>query len=93
MSRFVKRAILLVSWVICCEIWILYSANLSYVATCTATGLAIMAPGVSRVCSVCELRCLNLSELSRMAKEYLGAETVGESSGEVCGGCGGKFLV
>ncbi|EXV04953.1 transcription factor IIIC subunit delta domain protein [Metarhizium robertsii] len=61
-------------------------------ATCTATGLAIMAPGVSRVCSVCDLRCLNLSELSRIAKEHLGPSTVVESAGEVCGGCGGKFL-
>ncbi|TWU76419.1 hypothetical protein ED733_006852 [Metarhizium rileyi] len=62
-------------------------------ATCTATGLAIMAPGVSRVCSVCELRCLNLPELSRIAKAHLGPDTVVESAGDVCGGCGGKFLV
>lgn len=63
-----------------------------FTATCTATGLAIMSPGVSRVCSVCDLRCLNLSELSRIAKEHLGPATVVESAGEVCGGCGGKFL-
>lgn len=52
-----------------------------------------MAPGVSRVCSVCELRCLNVSELSRVAKDHLGPETVVESAGDVCGGCGGKFLI
>lgn len=62
-------------------------------ATCTATGLAIMAPGVSRICAVCQLRCLNPSELLRIARQHLGAGAVVQSAGEVCGGCGGKFLV
>ncbi|KHN95711.1 Peptidase C13, legumain [Metarhizium album ARSEF 1941] len=62
-------------------------------ATCTATGLAIMAPAVSRVCSVCGLRCLKLSELVRTARRHLGADAAVESAGELCGGCGGKFLL
>lgn len=62
-------------------------------ATCTATGLAILAPGISRVCSVCDLRCLNVSELSRIATEHIGPDAAVESLGEVCGGCGGKFLI
>ncbi|KAK5998351.1 GPI-anchor transamidase [Cladobotryum mycophilum] len=63
-------------------------------ATCAASGIPIMAPGVSRVCGVCKLRCLKVSELEKLAREYLGSsEGVTASSGEVCGGCGGKFVV
>ncbi|KAG5980132.1 hypothetical protein E4U55_004355 [Claviceps digitariae] len=62
-------------------------------ATCAATGLAILAPGISRICSVCDLRCLNISELSRIATEHIASGAVVESLGEACGGCGGKFLI
>ncbi|KAG6054616.1 hypothetical protein E4U17_003644 [Claviceps sp. LM77 group G4] len=62
-------------------------------ATCVATGLAILAPGISRICSVCDLRCLNISELSRIAAQHISPEAVVESLGEACGGCGGKFLL
>ncbi|KAG6101952.1 hypothetical protein E4U31_003519 [Claviceps sp. LM219 group G6] len=62
-------------------------------ATCAATGLAILAPGISRICSVCDLRCLNISELSRIAAQHISPEAVVESLGEACGGCGGKFLL
>ncbi|KAG5940890.1 hypothetical protein E4U53_007526 [Claviceps sorghi] len=62
-------------------------------ATCAATGLAILAPGTSRICSVCSLRCLTISELSRIATEHISPGTVVESLGEACGGCGGKFLI
>ncbi|KAG6006418.1 hypothetical protein E4U21_007084 [Claviceps maximensis] len=62
-------------------------------ATCAATGLAILAPGISRICSVCDLRCLNISELSRIATSHIGPGSVVESLGEACGGCGGKFLI
>jgi hypothetical protein len=51
-----------------------------------------MAPDISRICAVCELRCLKVTELTRIADEHLGAGTMVESSGEVCGGCGGKFV-
>ncbi|KAJ3465501.1 hypothetical protein MRS44_006159 [Fusarium solani] len=61
-------------------------------ARCASTGLAIMAPDISRICAVCELRCLKVTELTRIAEELLGAGTMVESSGEVCGGCGGKFV-
>ncbi|RGP75304.1 hypothetical protein FSPOR_926 [Fusarium sporotrichioides] len=61
-------------------------------ARCASTGLAIMAPDISRICAVCELRCLKVAELTRVAVENFGPGTMIESSGEVCGGCGGKFV-
>ncbi|KAF4963669.1 hypothetical protein FSARC_8313 [Fusarium sarcochroum] len=61
-------------------------------ARCASTGLAIMAPDISRICAVCELRCLKVAELARVAEQWLGPGTKIESSGEVCGGCGGKFV-
>ncbi|RFN53520.1 hypothetical protein FIE12Z_2128 [Fusarium flagelliforme] len=61
-------------------------------ARCASTGLAIMAPDISRICAVCELRCLKVTELSRIAVENFGPGTRIESSGETCGGCGGKFV-
>ncbi|KAL4729394.1 hypothetical protein ACLX1H_003811 [Fusarium chlamydosporum] len=61
-------------------------------ARCASTGLAIMAPDISRICAVCELRCLKVAELTRVAVENFGPGTSIESSGEVCGGCGGKFV-
>ncbi|KAI5463201.1 hypothetical protein BGZ63DRAFT_505263 [Mariannaea sp. PMI_226] len=61
-------------------------------ARCASTGLAIMGPDISRICAVCELRCLKVSELIRLAEEQYGPGTKVESSGEACGGCGGKFV-
>ncbi|PNY24186.1 Uncharacterized protein TCAP_05874 [Tolypocladium capitatum] len=61
-------------------------------ATCAATGLPIMAPGVSRLCAVCGLRCLKVSELPAIADRYIGSNAVVDSAGDVCGGCGGKFV-
>ncbi|KAH7165584.1 peptidase C13 family-domain-containing protein [Dactylonectria macrodidyma] len=61
-------------------------------ARCASTALAIMGPDISRMCAVCELRCLKVSELSKIAEECIGPGTRVESSGEVCGGCGGKFV-
>lgn len=51
-----------------------------------------MGPDISRICAVCELRCLNVAELTKIAEEHFGPGTKIESSGEVCGGCGGKFV-
>ncbi|PTB80657.1 hypothetical protein M440DRAFT_1348832 [Trichoderma longibrachiatum ATCC 18648] len=63
-------------------------------AVCATTGIPILAPGISRVCGVCKMRCLTVSELERLAEEHLGSvEAVGDAQGEVCGGCGGKFVV
>lgn len=52
-----------------------------------------MAPGISRVCAVCELRCLKASELDKLAMQYLREDIEIDSGAEVCGGCGGKFVV
>ncbi|KAF4846454.1 hypothetical protein CGCSCA4_v006059 [Colletotrichum siamense] len=62
-------------------------------ATCAATGLAILAPGISRACAVCGLRCLVAKEVVKIAQEHLGPDVRVETSEEVCGGCGGKFVV
>ncbi|KAK3190520.1 hypothetical protein K4F52_003541 [Lecanicillium sp. MT-2017a] len=62
-------------------------------ATCAASGVPIMAPGISRVCAVCELRCLKASELEKIAMQYLHEDVELDSAAETCGGCGGKFVV
>ncbi|KAM3502598.1 hypothetical protein MY10362_004752 [Beauveria mimosiformis] len=62
-------------------------------ATCASSGMPIMAPGVSRVCAVCGLRCLQTAELARLAGEHLGRDVPLDVSAETCGGCGGKFIV
>lgn len=63
-------------------------------AICATSGIPILAPGISRVCGVCKMRCLKVAELERLAEEYLGSvDAVGDSQGEVCGGCGGKFVI
>lgn len=63
-------------------------------AICATSGIPILAPGISRVCGVCKMRCLKVSELEKLAEEHLGSvDAVGDSQGEVCGGCGGKFVV
>lgn len=62
-------------------------------ATCASSGMPIMAPGISRVCAVCGLRCLQTAELARLAEKYLGRDVTLDLSAEICGGCGGKFIV
>ncbi|KAK2018067.1 hypothetical protein LZ32DRAFT_613972 [Colletotrichum eremochloae] len=62
-------------------------------ATCASTGLAILAPGISRACAVCGLRCLVTKEVFKIAQEHLGPDAKVEASEEMCGGCGGKFVV
>nr|XP_036581278.1 uncharacterized protein CTRU02_08793 [Colletotrichum truncatum]KAF6789546.1 hypothetical protein CTRU02_08793 [Colletotrichum truncatum] len=62
-------------------------------ATCAATGLAILAPGISRACAVCGLRCLVAKEVVKIAQEHLGPDAKIDASEQVCGGCGGKFVV
>ncbi|PON21332.1 hypothetical protein TGAM01_v209783 [Trichoderma gamsii] len=63
-------------------------------AICATSGIPILAPGISRVCGVCKMRCLKVSELEKLAEEYLGSvDAVGDAQGEVCGGCGGKFVI
>lgn len=64
-----------------------------FVATCASSGMPIMAPGISRVCAVCGLRCLQTAELARLAREHLGHGVPLDMSAEICGGCGGKFIV
>ncbi|EXK35351.1 hypothetical protein FOXG_06333 [Fusarium oxysporum f. sp. lycopersici 4287] len=61
-------------------------------ARCASTGLAIMAPDISRICAVCELRCLKVAELKRVVETHFGPGANVQASGEVCGGCGGKFV-
>ncbi|TQV98876.1 hypothetical protein V2A60_007424 [Cordyceps javanica] len=62
-------------------------------ATCVSSGMPIMAPGISRVCAVCGLRCLQAAELHKLAKEHLGHDVTLDMHAETCGGCGGKFIV
>lgn len=62
-------------------------------ATCAASGLPIMQPGISRICAVCESRCLKGFELERIAGEHLGPGSIDRSViPGLCGGCGGKFV-
>ncbi|KAL2875417.1 hypothetical protein SGCOL_009325 [Colletotrichum sp. CLE4] len=62
-------------------------------ATCASTGLAILAPGISRACAVCGLRCLVAKEVIKIAQEHMGPDAKVDASEEACGGCGGKFVV
>ncbi|KAJ2972603.1 hypothetical protein NQ176_g7066 [Zarea fungicola] len=62
-------------------------------ATCVSSGIPIMAPGISRVCAVCGLRCLKPSELEKLSKEFLDDTVKIDTAAELCGGCGGKFIV
>jgi hypothetical protein len=76
---------------------ICYLMNLSPntgAATCSATGLAILKPGISRTCAVCGLRCLRGKELHRLAEEgHLGPRGGRlDISVDLCGVCGGKFV-
>ncbi|KAK0391204.1 hypothetical protein NLU13_0705 [Sarocladium strictum] len=62
-------------------------------AACVATGLAIMEPGISRVCAVCGKRHLRRSQLEALAREHLGPAVSVPKAGEACEACGGKFVV
>lgn len=65
-------------------------------AVCAASGLAIMEPGVSRCCGVCQARCLDVARLAGLlaaAGKTGEAEVVrNEVNGNVCVQCGGKYL-
>lgn len=67
-------------------------------AICGVTGFAIMAPGVSRVCGVCQSRVLGWEFLlERILKPAgVGEEDVAVMKDEmwrdVCARCGGKYL-
>ncbi|KAJ4417468.1 hypothetical protein N0V82_006132 [Gnomoniopsis sp. IMI 355080] len=68
------------------------------VAVCGVTGLAIMAPGISRACGVCQSRILGWEALlervlrpSGMSEEEV-AFMRGEMARDVCARCGGKYL-
>ncbi|EEY14884.1 conserved hypothetical protein [Verticillium alfalfae VaMs.102] len=62
------------------------------VSTCTASGLAILAPGISRACGVCGRRCLAAEQITRIAETHGVEAVVDPSAVELCGGCGGKFI-
>ncbi|ROT40749.1 hypothetical protein SODALDRAFT_330491 [Sodiomyces alkalinus F11] len=61
-------------------------------ATCSATGLAILAPGISRACGVCGRRCLTVSKIREAAEKQGVSLDDSRSFGEACGICGGKFI-
>ncbi|CRK09923.1 hypothetical protein BN1723_009093 [Verticillium longisporum] len=61
-------------------------------ATCTASGLAILAPGISRACGVCGRRCLAARQIASIAETHGVEAVVDPSAVELCGGCGGKFI-
>ncbi|KAH6659340.1 hypothetical protein BKA67DRAFT_529497 [Truncatella angustata] len=60
-------------------------------ANCAATGLPILAPGISNNCAVCGSKCLKPNEIPANAGDAATA-FVKQISSELCGGCGGKFL-
>lgn len=68
------------------------------VAVCGVTGLAIMAPGISRACGVCQSRILGWDALLEMVLRPAGmseedvAFVRGEMAQDVCARCGGKYL-
>ncbi|KAI1876696.1 uncharacterized protein JN550_000768 [Neoarthrinium moseri] len=58
---------------------------------CAASGLPILAPGVSNTCGICGSKCLKPDDLVAMAGDTA-ASAARQISSELCGGCGGKFL-
>lgn len=68
------------------------------VAVCGVTGLAIMAPGISRACGVCQSRIIGWAYLlDKVLKPAGVGEAVvafmkGEMGRDVCARCGGKYL-
>lgn len=78
-------------------------ANGHVFENCAATGIPILAPGVSNTCAVCGSKCLKPGELLAIAAAaaaepgfgFAGGDVqsvVDEISPELCGGCGGKFI-
>ncbi|KAL2754246.1 hypothetical protein ACRALDRAFT_2060173 [Sodiomyces alcalophilus JCM 7366] len=61
-------------------------------ATCSTTGLAILAPGISRACGVCGRRCLTVAKMKEAAQKQGVSLDARGSFGEACGICGGKFI-
>lgn len=67
-------------------------------AVCGVTGLAIMAPGISRACGVCQSRVLGWEFLLERILKLAGvgdedaAFVKGEMGRDVCARCGGKYL-
>lgn len=63
--------------------------------SCAATGVPILAPGITYTCGVCGSKCLRPGDLAALAAEHdagLAAFVEREVSSELCGGCGGKFM-
>lgn len=69
-----------------------YDQQLTFSAICSSSGLAILAPGISRVCAVCQRRCLQESELKRLLEQHSEDSSSLDSLALTCGGCGGKFV-
>ncbi|KAI1317298.1 hypothetical protein F5Y16DRAFT_153203 [Xylariaceae sp. FL0255] len=59
---------------------------------CANTGVPILAPNVSRTCGVCGLKSLKTEELVLLAPQ-LKDIIADEISSDLCGSCGGKFIV
>lgn len=68
----------------------------AYIENCAATGIPIMAPGISNTCGVCGCKCLKpedlLEDLTTDARAEITKFVRKEISSELCGGCGGKFI-
>lgn len=64
----------------------------SALATCAASGVAILAPGISRACGICGRRTLLAREIEKMADEAQVSVQVDNNLVEACPGCGGKFI-
>ncbi|KAJ4385712.1 hypothetical protein N0V93_010141 [Gnomoniopsis smithogilvyi] len=68
------------------------------VAVCGVTGLAIMAPRISRACGVCQSRIIGWNYLLEriLRPAGLGEDVVafvrGEMGKDICSRCGGKYL-
>ncbi|CAN8102620.1 unnamed protein product [Discula destructiva] len=65
------------------------------VAVCGASGLAIVAPGISRACGVCQSRCLDVAYLvDRVlhARKKEADFVAANMEKGTCARCGGKFL-
>ncbi|KAK6079690.1 hypothetical protein SCUP515_03946 [Seiridium cupressi] len=62
-----------------------------FFANCAATGLPILAPGVSNSCGVCGFKCLKPNEIPTDISDAA-VVAAKQISSELCGGCGGKFL-
>jgi len=68
------------------------AASNGFAARCTLTGLAILEPGISRVCGLCGLRCLVASQIQKMA-ETPGLSISNTQIEDLCTACGGKFIL